>query len=613
MGMDRNTIIGFVLLAALFFGYFYYTRQGQLALEKNSQHIQDSINRLKPKTDSIIAKTDSVKRDSTVKQISSGFQQDSIPNVEQLTTLENNVIKIIFTNKGGQPKIVELKNFKTFNGKPLVLENGSFNKISYPINTATNQTAQTENLFFKPQPVTTANGKSAITFTLQNAGGQSIEHQYSLPDDSYMLDFNIVFNGADKLITQNKINLTWQAQAPQVEKDISHEKLQSHIAYVKDGDYDFEELGSGSDKKFDKPVEWITVKQQFFATAIIAKNKFESADIEWKVPSDTSLHIIAQATSNCRINIPNGSVANVALQLFYGPSDYKILKSYGNQMHNIVPLGSGIFAFVKYINRGFIKPVFNFMGSKIASFGLVIALLTIIIRLLISPLTYQSYVSGAKMKLLKPEIDALKLKFADDKQAFGMEQMKLFKSAGVNPLGGCIPALLQIPIFFALYNFFNSNIALRGQSFWWAKDLSAYDSIYNLPFNIPLYGSHISLFTIFAVVTSLLISLYGMANMQDNSNPVMKYMPFIFPIILLGVFNSQPSALTWYYTVSNAITLVIQFVIQKYIINHEKILAQLEANKKKPVVKSKWQERVQAMQENNQKLQSMKQKTNKGR
>ena len=608
MGMDRNTIIGFVLLAALFFGYFYYTRQGQLTLEKTQQHIQDSINRLKPKTDSLVAKTDSTKRDSTAKKIS-GFQQDSVPAVEQLTTLENNVIKIIFTNKGAQPKIVELKKFKTFDGKPLILENGNFNKISYPINTGVNQTALTDNLFFKTHQVTAASGKSAITFLLQNAEGQSIEHQYTLPDDSYILDFNIVFTGADKLITQNKINLTWQAQAPQVEKDIQHENQQSHISYVKDGDYDFETLGKGGDKKFDKPVEWIALKQQFFASAILAKNKFESADIQWTVPSDTSSHIIAQTTSNCRINVPGGSVTNVPLQLFYGPSDYKILKSYNNQMHNIVPLGSGIFAFVKYINRGFIMPVFNYMGSKFASFGLVIALLTIIIRLLISPLTYQSYVSGAKMKLLKPEIDALKLKFADDKQAFGMEQMKLFKSAGVNPLGGCIPALLQIPIFFALYNFFNSNIALRGQSFWWAKDLSAYDSIYNLPFTIPLYGSHISLFTIFAVVTSLLISLYGMANMQDNSNPVMKYMPFIFPIILLGVFNSQPSALTWYYTVSNAITLVIQFVIQKYIINHEKILAQLEANKKKPPVKSKWQERVQAMQNNNQKLQAMKQKT----
>lgn len=611
MGMDRNTIIGFVLLAVLFFGYFYYSKQGQLALEKQNQHIQDSINRLKPKTDSILAKIDSAKIDSSLKT-SSAFQQDSVPAIEQLTTLENNVIKIVFTNKGGQPKIVELKKFKTFDGKPLILQNGSFNKISYPINTGINQTAQTADIFFKPQQVITANGKNSITYTLQNGEGQIIEHQYILPENSYMLDFNIVFNGAEKLITQSKINLVWQAQALQVEKDIQHENQQSHISYVKDGDYDFESLGSGNDKKFDKPVDWITLKQQFFATAIIAKNKFESADIQWKVP-DTNTHIIAQVTSNFRINVPNGSVANIPMQFFYGPSDYKILKSYGNQMHNIVPLGNGMFAFVKYINRGFIMPVFNYMGSKFASYGLVIALLTIVIRLLISPLTYQSYLSGAKMKLLKPEIDALKTKYGDDKQAFGMEQMKLFKSAGVNPLGGCIPAILQIPIFFALYNFFNSNISLRGQSFWWAKDLSAYDSIYDLPFHIPLYGGHISLFTIFAVVTSLLISLYGMANMQDTGNPVMKYMPFIFPIILLGVFNNQPAALTWYYTVSNAITLIIQFVIQKYIINHEKILAQLQANKSKPAVKSKWQERIQAMQENNQKLQTMKQKTNKGK
>lgn len=212
------------------------------------------------------------------------------------------------------------------------------------------------------------------------------------------------------------------------------------------------------------------------------------------------------------------------------------------------------------------------------------------------------------MKLLKPEIEALKTKYGDDKQAFGMEQMKLFRSAGVNPLGGCIPAVLQIPIFFALYNFFNSNITLRGQSFLWAKDLSTYDSIYNLPFTIPFYGDHVSLFTIFAVITSLLISLYGMSNMQDNSNPVMKYLPFIFPIILLGVFNRLPAALNWYYTVSNVITLLIQFVIQKYIIDHDKIMAKLQENKKKPAVKNKWQERITAMQESNDKLKTMRQK-----
>ena len=613
MGMDRNTIIGFVLLALLFFGMFYYNSKSQLAFEQEKQHIQDSLNRLKPRPDSIRSASDSLKHDSTSKQLAVGSLLQDSSGKEQTTIVENDILKISFSNKGAQPKIVELKKFKSYNGQPLILQNGNFNKISYAINSGGQLTPQTSDLLFKVSPIQkSADGSQTLIYSLSTSDGQVIEHRYIIAPHDYMVDLIINMTGADKLLSQNTLNLGWQAEAVQLEKDIVHEKQQSHISYVKDGDYDFENLGtSSSDKKFDKPVDWITVKQQFFATAILAKNKFQSAEIQWTVPSDTNTHVIAQATSSCRISVTPGSNASIPLQLFYGPSDYTILKSYNNQMQNIVPLGNGIFAFVKYINRGFIMPVFNYMGSKIQSYGLVIALLTIIIRLLISPLTYQSYLSGAKMKLLKPEIDAMKARLGDDKQAVGMEQMKLFKSAGVNPLGGCIPALLQIPIFFALFNFFNSNIALRGQSFWWSKDLSAYDSIYNLPFSIPLYGSHISLFTIFAVITSLLISLYGMSNMQDNSNPVMKYMPFIFPVILLGVFNNQPSALTWYYTVSNVITLLIQFVIQKYIIDHTKILAQLEENKKKPQTKNKWQQKVEAMQESNKKLQGMQQKNGK--
>ncbi len=608
--MDRNTVIGFVLLALLFIGYFYYSSQGRLALEKEKQHVQDSIARLHPKADTItkvaiVNNATSAKQDSG----SSNIKQDTTGK-EQLITLENKVLKITFTNKGGQPQKVELKDFKTFDKQPLIIIDSNFSGISYAINTGANQTAQTSDLLFTPSDIqTSGDGSKMISFSLQTTDGQTIEHQYSLKPDDYMIGFNIKLNGANSLLTQNTLNLTWQSEAKKQEKDIEWETQQSHVAFVENGDYDYEQLSTGKsdDKKLDKPVEWVALKQQFFASSIIAKNKFENAELKWEVPPDTNLHVIAKLTANLRLNVREQD-ALIPLQLFYGPGDYKILEGYGNQMYNMVPLGSGIFAFVKYINRGFVMPVFNFLSSKIASFGLVIALLTIIIRLLISPLTYQSYLSGAKMKLLKPEIDSLKVKYGDDKQAFGMEQMKLFRSAGVNPLGGCIPALLQIPIFFALYNFFNANITLRGQSFLWAKDLSSYDSIYNLPFTIPFYGNHISLFTILAVITSLLISLYGMANMQDNSNPVMKYMPFIFPVILLGVFNRLPSSLTWYYTVSNAITLLIQFVIQKYIIDHEKILAKLEENKKKPVSKNKWQEKITAMQESNKKLQDMQQK-----
>jgi len=612
MGMDRNSIIGFVLLALLFFGYFYYSKQGQMAAEQQKQHIQDSLDRLKPKVDTLAklkAANDSIaaKRDT----LASSFKQDTSAK-EQLVTVETKLLKITFSNKGGQPKQIEIRNFKTFDGQPLILQDGSFNNISYPINTGNNQTVQTSDLLFTPSPVqTTADSSQVITFNLQTNTGESIQHQYIIKPNDYMLAFNIKLNGAGKLEPQNKIDLLWKAKAVKVEKDMEWETQQSHVSYVENGDFDFQHIVKGKDdnQKFNQPVEWLALNQQFFAAAIVAKNKFTSGEIKWQSPDDTSKHIIAEATANLKLDVPAGNEAVIPLQLFYGPSDYKILKSYGNQMYNMVPLGSGILAFVKYINRGFIMPVFNFLSSKIASYGLVIALLSIIIRLLISPLTYQSYLSGAKMKLLKPEIEELKAKYKDDKQAFGMEQMKLFKTAGVNPLGGCIPALFQIPIFFALYDFFNSNIALRHQGFLWAKDLSTYDSIYHIPFNIPFYGDHVSLFTITAAITSMLISLYGMTNMQDNSNPVMKYLPFIFPVVLIGVFNRMPSALTWYYTVSNTITLLIQLVIQKYIIDHDKIMAKLQENKKKPASQSKWQEKVAAMQQSNAKLKAMKEKS----
>ena len=583
-------------------------------MEKQKQHIQDSLARLQPKIDSSIQNT--IQDSLRSKEINNSPASLADTVKEQLTVVENNLVKITFTNKGAQPKIVELKKFKAFDGKALLLTDGTFSNFSYAINTGNNHTAQSNTLIFNlPQVIPTENNGKRILFEMQLPGGEKISHEYTLRPDDYMIDLNISLNGSSRLMTQNTLNLVWTAKAKKQERDIEWETQQSHVSYVESGEYDFEHLATGKDddKKFTKPLDWIALNQQFFVNSIVAKNKFSSGEVKWVSPKDTALNIIGEATASLHLNLPQGDNVVVPLQLYYGPSDYKILKSYGNEMYNMVPLGSGIFAFVKYVNRGFIMPVFNFLSARMVSYGLIIALMTIIIRLLISPLTYQSYLSGAKMKLLKPEIEVLKEKFKDDKQAFGMEQMKLFKSAGVNPLGGCIPALLQIPIFFALYNFFNSNITLRGQSFWWAKDLSTYDSIYNLPFSIPFYGDHVSLFTIFAVITSLLISIYGMSNMQDNSNPVMKYLPYIFPIILLGVFNRLPSALTWYYTVSNVITLLIQFVIQKYIIDHEKILAKLQENKKKPASKSKWQERITAMQESNEKLKAMKQKTTPAR
>lgn len=610
MGLDKNTLIGMVLIGLLMIGMFYFNSKSRLAYEGEQKKIADSVARQVTK-DSLNAvlyasQHKVVTSDTSVKQQSINVFEKQANSPEQLVVLENSVIKITFTNKGAQPKQVELKGkYKTFDGKPLILENDSTSKISYRIRPDANLAAQTSDLTFSPG-IKTVNTDSSqtVSFDIKDSSGKEITHQYTLHADDYLVDFSILLNGADKLIEDNTINLTWKTETIQAEKDIAYEKRQLQVGHIEDGKYDFETIAADGNKQFEKPVDWISIKQQFFITALAAKNKFKNASISWTVPLDT-LKTLMQSTASLQLAVA-GSSATIPLQLYYGPSDYHVLDKYNNGMYQIVPYGSGPFAFVKYINRHVLLPVFDFIRSHIMSMGIVILLLTLFIRLLTSPILYKSYVSGAKMKALKPEVDKLKEKHGDDKQAFSMDQMKLWKSAGVSPLGGCLPAVLQIPIFMSLYYFFQSNIALRGENFLWAKDLASYDSIAQLPFTIPFYGDHVSLFTLTAVSTSMLISIYSMSNMQDNSNPVMKYMPYIFPVLLLGVFNKLPAALTWYYTISNTITLLLQIVIQKYIIDHKKILEQIEANRKKPVKTSKLQEKIQAMQESNKKIQDMK-------
>jgi YidC/Oxa1 family membrane protein insertase len=611
MKFDKNSVIGFVLLAGLFMGYFYFTRVGQLELEAKQKQIRDSLAALQPVIKDTAAAA--VSSDTAV-AISLGtpgsfVQEGKIQ--EQLTVVENELVKVTFSNKGARPIAVELKKYISADSQQVKLISGSFNQFSYLVNTGANQTTSTEDLFFSAADVIkNSAGESVLIYTLQDSTGKSLAHRYTLKPNDYMFGLNIVSEGADKLFTSNTINFLWQLQADQQELDIQTEKRETQLGlYGADG-FDYFTMSDGLNEQWADGVKWLGVKQKFFNTTVVAENGFKFAEISCKVPDD-SLKVVAQTTANLKAVFPASNKANIGLNFYVGPNDYALLKNYKLDMEDMVNLGQGFYAFVKYINRWIVLPAFSFLEKNVASLGLAIALLTIFIRLLTSPLVYTSYVSGAKMKALRPELDVLKEKFKDDQQAFSMEQMKLFRSAGVNPLGGCIPALLQIPIFFALYSFFNSNIVLRGEEFWWSKDLSSYDAVLTWGFNIPGIGAHLSLFTILAVVTSLLISLYSMSMTPDQGNPVLKYMPYIFPIFMLGIFNSLPSALTWYYTVSNVITLALQFVIQNYIIDHDKILAQLEANKKKPREKSKWQERLEQMQETQKKVQAMQDKVKK--
>ena len=611
MKFDKNSVIGFVLLAGLFLAYFYFTRVGQLELEAKQKQIRDSLAALQP----VIKDTaTSITSTDTAAFVPMGLPGSFVQEgkiQEQITVVENDLVSIAFSNKGARPVSVQLKKYVSADSQQVKLISSSFNQFSYLVNTGVNQTSSTEDLYFSPSEILKNDeGESTLIYALRDSAGRMLEHHYTLKANDYMFGLNIVSEGADKLFTNNTINFLWQLQADQQELDIQTEKRETQLGlYGADG-FDYFTMSDGLNEQWEDGVKWLGVKQKFFNTTVIAENGFKFAEISCRVPDD-SLKVVAQTTANLKAVFPASNKANIGLRFYIGPNDYSLLKKYKLDMEDMVNLGQGFYAFVKYINRWIVLPAFSFLEKNVASLGLAIALLTIFIRLLTSPLVYTSYVSGAKMKALRPELDVLKEKLKDDQQAFSMEQMKLFRSAGVNPLGGCIPALLQIPIFFALYSFFNSNIVLRGEGFWWSKDLSSYDAILTWGFNIPGIGSHLSLFTILAVVTSLLISLYSMSMTPDQGNPVLKYMPYIFPVFMLGIFNSLPSALTWYYTVSNLITLLLQFVIQNYIIDHNKILAQLEANKKKPREKSKWQERLEQMQETQKKVQAMQNKVKK--
>jgi YidC/Oxa1 family membrane protein insertase len=573
------------------------------------KHQEDSLAALRPKADTAQFRIDSTRLARTRDSISAGVLANAATGNESFTYVENNLMRLTFSNKGGWLKSVELKKYKGPDSTAVKMGGSNEDDFGYSINTSNNQSTSSSRLYFNPAVVTKAgNGNQTVSYQVVG-NGKTITHSFVVKPNDYMVDASVELQGADQLLSQQAMNLHWRTQAHRQQTDVDYEKTQTRLVYRTGDEYDYNSAISGANEQLEKPTQWIGIKQQFFNSTLLVKNNLNSVHAEVIAAHDSLKSQVAILDVSGRIQVNPGNIAVIPFQMYYGPNEYHTLKKYDNQMHNIVDLGSGMFAFVKYINRWLILPVFNFLGNLMGgAFGWAILLLTIIIRLVIAPLTYSSYLSGAKMKALRPEIDLLKAKHGGDQQAMSMDQMKLFREAGVNPLGGCIPALFQIPIFFALYSFFNSNISLRGVPFLWAHDLSSYDSIVNFGFSIPFYGNHVSLFTITACLTSFLISMYSMSTTPDTGNPMLKYMPYIFPFMMLFIFNKLPSALTWYYTVSNVITLVLQFVIQTYIIDHDKVLAQISANRTKPKKKSKWQERMESMQQAQQKVEEIKKK-----
>jgi YidC/Oxa1 family membrane protein insertase len=595
MGMDRNSVIGFVLLGILLFIYLFLSTKNSHELEAQRRREADSIAFVKAKQAAAARARDTATVSTQAIDTATGFNK-AVAGAEHLMTVENELIKVVFSNKGGQPVSVELKQFKSYDSTPVKLvAPNSDNRFNYSISTGPSQSAEIDNLYFNDgQLVKNADGSQTISFQLPTPAGESLVHRFTIRPNDYLVDWDVAIGNPGALFYQNNFALSWLVHLEKTQRNVTYERRLAGVSFYQDNQFDY--MVSKTERTLDKPVQWLAVSQQFFNMTLVGRDGFSSAAIHLAKETGDTTTGVERAEVNFQAKVPATASAVLPMQIYYGPNDFHILEKQAPGMTHIIDLGRGIYSFVRPINVYIIMPVFSFFKQHIASYGVAILLLTLFIRLFTSPLVYSSYLSGAKMKALRPEIEAMKKRVGNDQQAVGMEQMKLFREAGVNPLGGCIPALLQIPIFFALYSFFNSNIGLRGESFLWSHDLSSYDSVVNFGFSL-LGNDHISLFALTAVATSFLISLYGMSMTPDQSNPAMKYMPYIMPVFLLFFFNGLPSALTWYYTVSNVITLALQFVIQHYIIDHEKILAKLKENRNKPKTKSKWQERLEEMQE----------------
>ena len=603
--MDRNQVIGFSLLALLLIGYLFYNQHEQKVYfeQKRTDSIAYAIAHPRSVVDSskaVLAAASPVKDSATEAMIR--MQPPSYHGQAETVTLENKKLAIRFTSKGAYPVAANIKGYKTYEQQPLLLFNGKGNQLSaiLPFDNG----KSTADLFFVPVMKDEPNGDKTVDFTADLGGGKKVDILYTLPADDYMMRCNVVLTG----LTATSLPLNWQLSGLHTEKDITSERQNARggstqIYYRnKNGEGDYFTIRDEEKLIHNDGIsQWLGFRKQYFSAALICDDGFTKMDTKFMIKPDDS-NIVAQNIASLQLPFKGaGSSISASMRLFIGPNDYHTLQSYKIGMEEMVPLGYGIMAFVKYINKFALIPIFYFLAGLVNNYAIVIMLMTIFIRLILSFFTYKSYLSSAKMRVLKPELDELRAKIGDDQQKFSMEQMKLYRSAGVNPLGGCLPMLFQLPILLSMYYMFPSFIEFRQQHFLWCNDLSTYDSIFswstNIPFLSSVYGNHISLFTLLMTASSMFLAIYN-RNMtpQDPNNPMLKYMPFIFPVILMGVFNKMAAALTFYYTFSNLLSIAQQFIIQKYFINEKAIHAQLQENKNKPATPSKWAQRLEEMQ-----------------
>jgi YidC/Oxa1 family membrane protein insertase len=609
--MDRNQAIGFGLIALLLLAYsFFFAGTDEKAATKQATEQVAKVEQLQ--------NTPAVADDSLAqaqKAATLGSFATAATGTASTTTLENTNIRITLNTKGGQVEEVLLKNYKTYQGEPLILFDKGSSKTDVAFTTNDGKTIKLSDLYFTPSAITKGTDKDVstqvITFRANVGNGQYIDQIYTLYDETFQLGYKLDVKGLQGQLSGNNMTFTWTDRIKQLERDIKQNRAKTTINYatVEDG-YDYLSISEEKEElAVEEPVKWIANKQNFFTAGIIADNSFTSAKLE----ADTNLADSSVVkTLATQALIPTQDVLNgkATFMYYFGPNDYKILNKVGSDFDKNLDLGWGIFA---YVNKWIIIPAFDFLENYIGSYGIIIMLLVLYIKTLLLPLTYKSFLSMAKMKVLKPEIDAIKEQNGGDMQKTQMETMKLYNEMGVNPLSGCIPMLLQIPILFAMFNFFPNSIELRQEPFLWATDLSTYDVFAKLPFTIPFYGDHVSMFTLLMTASTI---LYTWSNNQMNAQMqgAMKFYSYLMPVIFMFVLNSFPAGLSFYYFVSNMVTFGQQAIIRKFV-DEGKVRAKLEDNKEKrkdkkstkgPSFTERMQEAMRAAAEKEQ------QKKNKG-
>ena len=616
--MNKSNLIGFVLIGVIMFGFSWYqSRQWTKQVEAQAQldsiaRVEqmaamaiDSINRAEGKT------TQGVKV-MTMPAYKDSMLTESRLAVEEFYKLSTDKVEIEFTTRGAQPYSVKINDYMTYDSTALYLMKPGYSE--YGVSIFAGENINTKDFVFQVAEHT----DSTIVMRLPFSNGGYIQQKYALAEDGYMLQNELSFVGLGDVIPRNvsMLDIDWSMVVPRLEKGFKNETQYSKLNYYFTGDKKPEIIGRGRDgsKRVDTKMKWFAFQQQFFSAIMTSRSEFASADLSLDFYSEEEYKTegkLMACSARLRSDFQGGS-DNIVLpyEFYFGPNDYKTLKSYDQKYEKIIPLGGWL---VAWFSRLIIIPSFDFLGRFISNYGLVILLMTLFIKLLISPLTIKSYKSSAKMQVIKPEMDKINAKYPNEKDAMKKQQatMDLYQKAGISPMGGCLPMLLQMPILFAMFRFFPASIELRQQKFLWADDLSAYDSIWDFGVNIPLLGDHLSLFALLMALTMFFYSKMTSSQMSDDPNMAgMKFMSvWLMPIMMFFICNNLSAALSYYYLLSNIITMIMTWYIRKYVVTEDKVRAEMMLNANKPKQKSKWQQRLeeaQKMQEQMQKQQKRK-------